>query len=73
MSPNSAVAGHTGAVVLGNDATTANFGGQFSGSCIPNPRVPLSQAFVYDQYTTAGSTLQNNFEDHSLVFLICSS
>jgi hypothetical protein len=66
------VAGHNNAEVYGNDASGAKFGGDPSGACIPNPMVPTSQAFVYDQWTTAGSKLQNNFANFPLVFLICS-
>ncbi|GAA5906473.1 hypothetical protein JCM6882_004445 [Rhodosporidiobolus microsporus] len=65
------VAGHNNANVYGNDASGANFGGEPSVACIPNPMVPKSQAFVYDQWTTPGSQLQNNFVNAPLVFLIC--
>lgn len=65
------VAGHNNALVYGNDASGAKFGGDPSGACIPNPLVPTSQAFVYDQWTTPGSQLQNNFANFPLVFLIC--
>ena len=41
--------------------------------CIPNPLVPLSQAFVYDSWTTSGALLQPEFVNAALVFLICSS
>lgn len=33
--------------------------------------MPTSQAFVYDKWTTTGYTLQDNFVDEPLVFLIC--
>ncbi|KAK4705733.1 hypothetical protein P7C70_g469, partial [Phenoliferia sp. Uapishka_3] len=65
------VAGHENATVTGNDASGASFGGDPSVSCIPNPMVPTSQAFVFDQWTTPGYTLQDNFVDQALVFLIC--
>ncbi|BGP15430.1 hypothetical protein JCM10213_005069 [Rhodosporidiobolus nylandii] len=65
------VAGHNNANVYGNDASGANFGGDPSVACIPWPMVPTSQAFVYDQWTTPGGTLQSNFVEAPLVFLIC--
>ncbi|GAA6034931.1 hypothetical protein JCM8097_009371 [Rhodosporidiobolus ruineniae] len=65
------VAGHEGATVTGNDASGANFGGEPSVACIPVPAVPAPQAFVYDQWTTPQTTLQSNFNDNALVFLIC--
>ncbi|KAM0748727.1 hypothetical protein T439DRAFT_335932 [Meredithblackwellia eburnea MCA 4105] len=65
------IAGHENATVLNNDATAANFGGDPSVSCIPDPMVPTSQAFVYDQWTTPGYYLQSNFFSYDLVFLIC--
>ncbi|GAA5987417.1 hypothetical protein JCM11641_002284 [Rhodosporidiobolus odoratus] len=65
------VAGHNNAVISGNDASGANFGGDPSDACIPVPMVPTSQAFVYDQWTTPGSKLQSDFVEAPLVFLIC--
>ncbi|BGP47406.1 hypothetical protein JCM10450v2_003258 [Rhodotorula kratochvilovae] len=65
------VAGHQNAVITGNMADGAAFGGEASASCVPNPAVPASQAFVYDKYTTTGTQLQGNFVDAPLVFLIC--
>lgn len=65
------VAGHMNAVISGNDASGAQFGGKASSSCIPVPAVPASQAFVYDRYTSVGSQMQDNFVDADLVFLIC--
>ncbi|GAA5946593.1 hypothetical protein JCM3775_007375 [Rhodotorula graminis] len=66
-----AVAGHQKAMISGNDASGAAFGGGPSEACVPNPMVPSSQAFVYDHWTTTGSTLQDNFYNAPLVFLIC--
>ncbi|GAA5892311.1 hypothetical protein JCM5296_003232 [Sporobolomyces johnsonii] len=66
-----AIAGHENATVYGNDASGANFGGDPSTACIPSPMVPTSQALVYDHWTTPGTVMQNNFQDHQLVFLIC--
>ena len=66
-----AVAGHQKAFISGNDASGAAFGGGPSEACVPNPMVPTSQAFVYDHWTTTGSTLQDNFYHAPLVFLIC--
>ncbi|GAA5893364.1 hypothetical protein JCM8208_004420 [Rhodotorula glutinis] len=68
-----AVAGHQKAMISGNDASGAAFGGGPSEACVPNPTVPTSQAFVYDHWTTTGSTLQNNFVNAPLVFLICQA
>lgn len=39
--------------------------------CITFPMVPVSQAFVYDSWTTPGASLQAGFVDFPLVFLIC--
>jgi len=66
-----AIAGHKNANVYGNDASGANFGGDFSQACFPI--IPSSQAFVYDQWTTPGGQMQNNFQNFPLVFLICES
>ncbi|GAA5856342.1 hypothetical protein JCM9279_005732 [Rhodotorula babjevae] len=66
-----AVAGHQKAMISGNDASGASFGGGPSEACVPNPMVPKSQAFVYDHWTTTGSQLQDNFVDAPLVFLVC--
>ncbi|GAA5953533.1 hypothetical protein JCM3765_005065 [Sporobolomyces pararoseus] len=63
------IAGHKNANVYGNDASAANFGGDFSQACFPI--IPSSQAFVYDQWTTPGTQMQNNFQNYPLVFLIC--
>ncbi|GAA5883859.1 hypothetical protein JCM16303_007420 [Sporobolomyces ruberrimus] len=64
-----AIAGHKNANVYGNDASAANFGGNPSPACFPI--IPSSQALVYDQWTTPGTQMQNNFQNFPLVFLIC--
>nr|CRX79286.1 hypothetical protein ls5931a1_00080 [Leucosporidium scottii] len=61
------VAGHLSVNVYGNDATTANFGGNPSSSCIPNVLPPSPRAFVYDRWTTGGS-LQPQFTSAPLAF-----
>ncbi|BGP54902.1 hypothetical protein JCM8202_003413 [Rhodotorula sphaerocarpa] len=65
------VAGHIDAVVSGNDASGASFGGQASSWCVPSVLPPSPQAFIYDQYTTPGSDLENNFFQAPIVFAIC--
>ncbi|KAM0749140.1 hypothetical protein T439DRAFT_327634 [Meredithblackwellia eburnea MCA 4105] len=70
-----AVAGHIDATVVNNDATFAWFGGQpyYGGQvhCFIDPPMQPPQAFIFDQYTSPGYSLQSNFYSHDLVFLIC--
>ncbi|KAM0789019.1 hypothetical protein ACM66B_003085 [Microbotryomycetes sp. NB124-2] len=65
-------AGHNDPVIMGNDASTANFGGQPSVACIPQPMIPPAQPFVHDSWTTPGANLQSDFNNQPLVFTICS-
>ncbi|SCV71131.1 BQ2448_2719 [Microbotryum intermedium] len=68
-----AVAGHANAVVSGNVAKLANFGGVESPQCFTSwfP-MPKPQAFVADPYTTPGMILQAGFSRLvALVLLIC--
>ncbi|KAI5478380.1 hypothetical protein MNV49_005129 [Pseudohyphozyma bogoriensis] len=66
------ISGHDHAIVIDNDASTANFGGQRSASCLGNRLTPNPQAFVYDATRTSKLTLQNNFVSHQSAFLICN-
>lgn len=68
-----ALAGHEGAMVTGNRASQASFGGLPTRFCIPNVLPPSPRAFVYDQWTTPGRTVQAEFWNAPLVFLICES
>ncbi|SGY49280.1 BQ5605_C001g00762 [Microbotryum silenes-dioicae] len=68
-----AVAGHANAVVTGNVAKLANFGGVESPQCFTSwfP-LPKPQGFVADPYTTPGMILQAGFSRLvALVLLIC--
>ncbi|KAK4704505.1 hypothetical protein P7C70_g1699, partial [Phenoliferia sp. Uapishka_3] len=65
--------GHANAVVEGNDATGAKFGGVDSPACFTQQfPLPTPQAFVRDPNTTPGSTWQDGFYSlATLVLLIC--
>lgn len=67
------VAGHNNAVVQGNNADQAKFGGSPSTLCIPSVMPPTPAPFYYDPYTTPGAQLQKEFIAAPLVFMICRS